>query len=316
MAAPPIVQANKLTLLGLVQQSCQELGIRSPTQIFGATDNSTIQLLALSQREGKEFYNYEQRKGGWQELRQQDIINLNGVTGLTGNTTLGSKVVTGISSTASLVVGWALMTTSVPNDTHIVSIDSGTQVTLDTASTITAVGASITAGQDRYPLPVDYDSYITTTSWDRSFRWQLLGPLDAQEWQVLKSGISPTGPRSRFRIMGGYWNIDPPPTSPRVVVFEYYSNSWCQSVATIAQNKWTADTDYYTLDDDCFIMGLKWRYKAAKGLDYTQEKHDYDMLVQRKQARNGANRDLPINAQSTGINILNSANVPDTGFGS
>ena len=51
-------------------------------------------------------------------------------------------------------------------------------------------------------------------------------------------------------------------------------------------------------------------------LALTSEKEDYDMLKERLQASNGANRDLPMNAQASGIRLLNDQNVPDTGYGS
>ncbi len=318
MAAPPIVQANKKNLLGLVQAACNELAIRSPSQIFGNTDNQVVQLLALAIREGKDFYNQAQRIAGWQALRQQNVFNfLPSVTGFTGTVSTSILQLTALSLNTNLLsVGMVVSGTGIQYDTHIVSIDSSSQVTLDQQPTIAGTAVALTFSTDRYSVPNDFAYYMTTTSWDRSFRWQLLGPLEAQEWQVLKSGISPTGPRRRFRIMGNYWYVDPPPTAVETCVFEYYSNAWCQSVAGVAQNIWLADTDYYTLDDDAFILGLKWRFKAAKGLDYSQDKETYDLLMQRLMADNGANRDLPMNAQASGIRLLNEQNVPDTGFGS
>jgi hypothetical protein len=318
VGAPPIVTANKLPLLGLIQQAAQELGIRSPSQIFGASDNQTIQLLALANREGRDFFNAGMRKDGWQALRQQNVFNLTGITGYTGTTTVGSYTMTNISPSltgSGIAAGWGMIDEGFPWDSHVVSFTSNT-VTLDTPASSNQVGETVSFGQDSYPLPNDFTSYMTSTSWDRDFRWQLLGPIDAQEWQVLKSGISPTGPRRRFRIMGNLWYVDPVPTAPETCVFEYYSNAWCQSSAGAAQNSWQADTDYYSLDDDAFILGLKWRFLAAKKLDFTQERQTYDLLVSRLMAVDGANRDLPINAQASGIRLLNEQNVPDTGYGS
>lgn len=318
MGAPPIVQANKQQLLGLIQTACNELGIRKPSQIFGATDNQTIQLLALANREGKDFYNKAMRINGWQELRQANIFNLRAaISTLTGTVSLSVPQITAISSNTNVLsVGMAVTGSGIQNDTHILTIDSSSQITLDQQPTIAGTAVALSFGTDRYAMPNDFAYYMATTSWDRSFRWQLLGPLEAQEWQVLKSGISPTGPRRRFRIMGNYWYVDPVPTAVETVVFEYYSNSWCQSSAGVAQNKWVADTDYYSLDDEAFILGLKWRFLAAKKLDYTQEESTYKLLVERLMARNGANRDLPLNAQASGIRLLNEQNVPDTGYGS
>lgn len=318
MGAPSIVQANKQTLFELVQTACQELGVRSPPQLFGATDNQTIQLLALANREGKDFFNQSMRLGGWQELRQQNVFSLTGITGYTGNTTIGSFTINNISPSLSgspLAAGWGMIDFGFPWDSHVVSF-TNTTVTMDTAATSTQTKEAISWGQDAYPLPNDFTTYMTQTTWDRAFRWQMLGPLEAQEWQVLKSGISPTGPRRRFRVMENKWWVDPVPIGPETIVFEYYSNSWCQSSAGAAQSFWNADTDYYSLDDECFVLGLKWRFLAAKKLDYTQEKETYDRLVQRIMGRNGANRDLPLNAQASGVRLLNSNQVPDTGYGS
>src|ERR1700741_2730718 len=317
MAAPPIVQASKLNLLGLVGAAWGELGIRVPTPKIGNTETQIIQLLALANREGKDFYQRAHRLGGWQELRMVHTFNTAAITTLTGNTTIGSAIITNISSTSGIVAGtWCCTGDGIPLNSRVLSVDSATQVTLDTVATATATAVDLIFGQDAYSLPNDLAYFMSQTFWDRSYRWQLLGPLSAQEWQVLKSGIFPTGPRRRFRVMGNLFYIDPVPSdSTGVEAFEYYSNAWCQSVSGTAQSIWTADTDYYTLDDDCFIMGLKWRFKAAKGLEYTQEKSDYEMVSDLAVARNGGNRDLPLNASASGIRLLNNMNLPDTEFG-
>lgn len=316
MPAPSIQTASKLTLLGLIDQAMGELGLLQPTTIFGNTDNQVIQLLALAQREGKEFSSMANKNGGWEEMRQQKLFNTAGVGNLTGNTTISSAIITGISSTTGIVAGMVATGTGIPSETLVSSVDSATQVTLNTAATATATGIGLSFGTQSYSLPADFSYFMTQTFWDRNYRWQLMGPLEAQEWQVLKSGISPTGPRRRFRIMGNLFYIDPVPAEVTTIVYEYYSNSWCQSNAGVAQSKWAADTDYYTLDDDCFILGLKWRFLRAKGFDYEEERDVYDKACQRALARNGGGRDLPLNAVSTADRLLNYNNVPDTGYGS
>lgn len=320
MAAPPIVQANKLTLLELIGQACGELGLLAPTQIFNNVDPQVIQLLALAQREGRDFYQYGGRKGGWQALRKQYVFNLTASdTTHTATVTLGSAVITSITPadmTGLIIVPRPLVSgAGIPYDSRLVTVNDVGVVTLDSVATVSGTLIPITFSVDTYALPSDFSYFIQMTWWDRSFRWQMMGPLSAQEWQVLKSGISPTGPRKRFRIMGNYIYIDPPPTTQESIVFEYYSNSWCQDNTAIALSAWTGDTNYYSLDDDAFILGLKWRFKAAKGLDYEQEKQDYDRQCERVLARDGGNRDLKTNIQSTDVFLLSNRNVPDTGFG-
>ncbi len=318
MTAPAIVTANKLNLLGLVGAAAGELGLKMPSSIVGNVDPQAVQFLSLAKREGKEFYQMGGRKGGWQALRGENIFTTNSLT-TTGNTTLNSKVITNIPDTSTLAAKtWSFASgTGVATNARIVSVDSSTQITVDQASTATGTAIAMVLGQDVYSLPNDFAYFQQLTWWDRNYRWQMFGPLTAQEWQVLKSGLSPVGPRRFFRLMGNQFYIHPAPSATgNTLVFEYFSNAWCQSSGGTAQNTWLADTDYYSLDDDAFILGLKWRFKAAKGLDYAQELKDYTVFCERAIARDGGNKDLRTNVQAKDVYLLNYNNIPDTGYGS
>jgi hypothetical protein len=173
------------------------------------------------------------------------------------------------------------------------------------------------AGQETYALPSDFQYFLVNTIWDRAYRWQLLGGLDEQEWNVLKFGIQPTGPRSRFKIANNLIYINPIPATSvtDAISYSYVSNGWCNSASGAPQTQWTADTDTYALSEECFILGLKWRFLRAKGLDYSQEKETYDRMTERAISRSGSTRAIPLNASNDGMRLLNSANVPDTSFG-
>lgn len=315
----------KLTLLQIITNACNELGITAPSSVVGNTDPQITQLLALANREGRELYNAGFGRDGWQILRKQYTFTINAVSSLTGTFVSGSPIVTHIASTTGITTSMQPYATSyIPTETGVTSIDSSTQITMSANATASGTGVAFFCGQVAYNLPSDLNYFMVQTFWDRNFRWQLLGPLDAQEWQVLKSGISPTGPRRRFRIMDNQFNIDPVPgfsTSDNgaIEVFEYYSNAWCQSTGGTAgtpQMVWTADTDNYLLDDDTMVLGVIWRYLRAKRLSYDEEKNTYDLRIERVMARDGASRNLPLNASASGIRLLNAMNVPDTGYGS
>lgn len=318
---PPINRTTKLPLLGLINAATGEIGLPQYTSIVGNPDTQAMQLLALAKREGKEFYQMGNRIDGWQELRSEYTFSLLAqMAAYTGNVTAGNFLITNIPTGFfnNVVFPLPMVTgNGIPLGTHVGGLYASTNtIALENANaTITGMGVSLTFAYDRYALPSDFGYFMVQTGWDRSFRWQLLGPLDAQEWQVLKSGISPTGPRRRYRFMNNYLYFDPTPTAAEDVVLEYYSNAWVQSLDGSGKATWAADTDYYVLDDDCFIQGLKWRILAAKKLDYGQEKEDYDRTCERVASRNGGQRDLPINATSSGLRLLNNNNVPDTGYG-
>lgn len=143
-----------------------------------------------------------------------------------------------------------------------------------------------------------------------------MGPITAQEKQILRYGSVTSGPRRKFYIRENKLWLNPTPTTGgETIAYDYYSNAWCQSNAGVAQSIWAADTDEYKLDDDCFISGMKWRFLRAKGLDYGEEKAEYSSDCMDVLARDGGSRELSLNRYN-GNALLNIGNVPDTGYGS
>lgn len=173
------------------------------------------------------------------------------------------------------------------------------------------------ADQENYAFPSDLQYFVNTTAWDRAQNWPMRGPVSPQEWQVLKSGtIGSIGPRRRFRIMEGEIYFDPAPEeNGQAYVIEYYSDTWCESSGGTAQRVWAADTDVPLLPDDCFILGLMWRFRRAKGLDYAEEAAMYEDLVSRELGRSGMAPVVDLTGSQTGVRFLNEDNIPDTGYG-
>ena len=194
---------------------------------------------------------------------------------------------------------------------------SNTSAGTPALSTLTQTNTSFAFGQQSYPLPADFDWMISGTQWDRGYRWQVFGPLTPQEWQVLKSGLSPTGPRRRFRLMNGLYYLDPIPYDSNTLVYEYYSRNFALTggVTTAPASRFTTDTDTYLLPEDLLVLGLKWRYRRAKGMDYTQEQDDYETALQREIGRDASARVLRLDIIQPDVNFLTSNQIPDTGFG-
>jgi len=173
------------------------------------------------------------------------------------------------------------------------------------------------ASQADYALPSDLEYFAQRTFWDGSKRWELLGPIAAQEKQLLRYGFVATGPRRKFYIKDNKLYIDPTPTETgETVAFDYYSKNWVLDTdGTTTKARFALDTDTVKLDEDCFIMGLKWRFLRAKGLDYTQEQADYMMAVNQKIARDCGQPDLPLSGGTVGSRFLDEENIPDASYG-
>ena len=318
------VNPAKKSLLALVAAACGELGLAAPNSIVGNTDQQAIQLLALANREGQQSFQEGTDIEGWQMLRKEYVFNIQSTGLISVNLAQNSNVIN-FNAVPAITpqIGWVVSNSgssyagAFPYPTKITAINSPTQVVVSNVSSVTSSNTSVAFGQDTYSFPSDVDHLIPQTMWDRSFRWQLLGPMSPQEWQVLKSGISPTGPRRRFRVIDGSFVVDPVPYDNNQIVYEYYSNAWVQDGISLSlKTSFQTDTDIYLLDDDTMILGIIWRFRRAKGLDYDQEYQSWRTSLDRYKARQATARTLPINAEATGVRLLNNMNVPDTGFGS
>ncbi len=173
-----------------------------------------------------------------------------------------------------------------------------------------------TSATSDYAMPSDFLMFITQTQWDRTNLWQLIGPTSPVRWQQLKSGVTTTGPRRRYRVkpVSGVdrFFIDPTPTSATAsnLVFEYVSSYWCQSSGGTGQTAWAADTDTGILDEDLLELGTKWRFLQAMRLPYLEEKNTYDRYVTIAKANDGGMPILTANMQSERPDI----NIPDINF--
>lgn len=311
------------SLLTLVQACCSELGLTpQPTTVFGNNDPNIAQLLGLAQREGRTFVKRANNKGGWTALRTEYTFNLVPSQAITAGTNIGTTCTITTALAHNLMPGQQVQVNRCTPAAYngIVTITSVTTFTFSYVALTTPPGPITTIGTYTflYPAPPDYQYLQPQTVWDANFRWQMLGPLSPQEWGVLQYGISPVGPRIRYQIRGGLIFVQPPPGSTQtdLVGFNYVSSAWCASAGGNPQQLWLNDSDTYRLDEDCFILGLQWRWKKKKGFYFADDKDDYDDDAATILGRDGGGgRALPLDAVATDVSLLSDANVPDTGFG-
>lgn len=306
------------TLLQIINQVQQEYALPVATTVIGNTDLTTSQMLAFAQAEIEELG----RKHDWKALTFEYNLAVIVPVVTTGNTTINSPIITNIPSTAALAANYFYVAgTNIPVGARIQSVDSATQITLNMQCTSTLIGESITFSKDTYPEPSDFDHFINQTWWDRTNRWQLMGPDSPQfaEWHY--SGIVNTGPRRHFRQIGPYGNnyrIWPPPAelvAPIQLVYEYQSNNRVKIAgsSTSFAFSWANDTDVPLLDDRLIIQGIKWRFWEQKGFNWISKRDEYDNSVERQWARDGGAQILSLNRYVPSM-LISSANVQDGFF--
>ena len=318
------------TLLQMVVQAQRELGLPEAGSVVGNTDATTNQMRGILQQIGEELRDVPE--DGWTSMHAEYDLAVQPATVLTGCTTTLNSPIVGVPSTAGLVAG-AMQVNSLagvfPTACRLVSIGVN-QVTMSMVATATLASDTMTFAQDTYTLPADFKNYSNRTMWDRTNRWELLGPDSPQMDQWHRSGIVVTGPRRHFRNVGRIqavnptWRLWPPPfeiTSPLQLSFEYLSTDWIslQGGAGNAPNppvygsEWANDTDIPVLNDRALIDGMKWMFWFRKGFNALAEQAWWVDLVDRLIARDGAAPTLQLAKRVHPI-FISPANVQDGFF--
>jgi len=297
------------TMLQLVTQVTNELGVSTPTTVASNTNQDVIQILALMNAAGYEFL----RRHDWRELTKRYTFTSE-YTQTTGDVTENTYTITNIPSTAGLDTTYQVVGNGISNACYIESVDSGTQVTVNLPSTGTYVGATITFEKVMYALPSDYESAVPRTMWDLSKHWEMLGPESPQQWEWLLSGFISTGPRIRWRLLGKYFQIWPGVSTNELLGYEYRSNGWALSSTGTVKTSFTVDTDTCIYPDRLMVLATKLKYFEAKGFDTTAMFRNYleEFEIVRAQDMSAANLSF---APRPGTVLIGYDNIPDTGFG-
>ena len=296
------------TLLSNVQDVCLELGLQSPNSVVGSSDTTTLQLLSLMNRVGDSLLT----ERDWQTLvaehRFQTVYYQ-----YTGDTVEGSTTISNLSSVVGLSTAFTIVGNGIQQDNFVTSVGANS-VVMNVPATATATGQTFTFGQVKYDMPSDFERIVNKTQYNKSNRWSIIGPKDAQEWQWLKSSYITTGPRMRFRLTGDKFTIWPAPSAVLTMGYEYISNSWVVDALGVGKKKFTADTDTSKLPDRLLILGTKLKFFEIKGFDTTTLLTDFMRELDKFKSTEAAADTLSLAPKYANI-LLTQNNLPDTGLG-
>jgi len=297
------------TMLQLVQQVTAELNLAIPTYVAGNTSQDVQQVLALMNRAGYDLV----KEYDWQALELEYRFYTTAIT-TTCDTINNTYNLLNVGNVTGLNSNYSVVGTNVPQDTYVESV-AGSTVTVSQLASATSVGGTVTFSQTKYDLPPDFETITDNTHWDKTKHWQMLGPEDAQQWQWLKSGYISTGPRIRWRILGGQFQIWPPYNTQEYLGFEYRSKGWVRSAAGAVKNSFTVDTDTTVLDDTVLVLATKLKYFQIKSFDTTALQQDYMRYLSVAKANDKGSATLSFAPYPSKV-LIGYANIPDTGYGS
>lgn len=228
-----------MSLVSIIQDAADVLGLTRPSTVFSSTDPAIITLLGLAQVEGKSLYD----RHTWEVLQ--------------------------------------------------------TEYTFSTAD-----------GTASYALPDAFDAIIKDTVFNRTRRRRMVGDLSPEQWQETQASLV-TMVNPAFRIRGSLFYISPTPSSIETIAYEYMSKNWCQSSGLTGQSRWAADTDTGVLNEHLMMLGIVWRFKSAKSLDYAEAMNDYEIAVTKAIFKDGARVTIDT-SNCRGDRVPRAPQVPET----
>ena len=66
-------------------------------------------------------------------------------------------------------------------------------------------------------------------------------------------------------------------TAGNTIAYEYVTKYLVEDSSSTAKENFTADDDTAILEEEILTLGLIWRFRKAKGLDYSEQFRSYQM---------------------------------------
>lgn len=192
------------------------------------------------------------------------------------------------------------------------------QTAIEIADLITEVGTDIMKGYDwqaltsvhtitadgvttSFALPADYDRMVKASNIadPRNWAWGYSRILSVNDWITITSqGFAPTP--GAWIILGGKFQFAPAPSTGQAAKFPYVSKNYARSGLGEPQSAFAADEDTFVLDERLLTLGLIWRWRAQKRLEYAEDMQTYEIALAQAQANDKGARVLRDGPRTTG----------------
>lgn len=160
-------------------------------------------------------------------------------------------------------------------------------------------------------VPIDWSSFIPNTFFNRTTRREVIGPITPQQWQAIQAQPQLNRVFLAFRERDDAFLMTPVPSAGDTIAYEYESSYWVRGADLVLKETFTADTDTPLISPKLFKLGIRWRFRKTKGLDYSEDFRTYEMEKQKVQSKDGGSTKLNV----TGRTLYNNFGFPNVPLG-
>lgn len=136
---------------------------------------------------------------------------------------------------------------------------------------------------EAFAKPADYDRMAQGAAMTDpdTWLWGYAAIESVSDWLRRRdvSWISPGG----WILLSGQFQFYPAPTGE--ATFPYISANIVRPATGANKAEFTADDDTFVLSERLLTLGLIWRYRAQKGLDYSEDMTSFEIALSQAQTR-------------------------------
>lgn len=147
-------------------------------------------------------------------------------------------------------------------------------------------------GADSFPKPADYDRMMSGQGIlnKDSWFWGYINFQSVEEYLMAINGRLPMMQPGGWILLGDEFKFYPAPTG--IAQFPYISSHIVRANDGTTKAGFTADDDTFILSERLLTLGLIWRWKAQKGLEYSEDMALYQQALGQEQNKDKGERML------------------------
>lgn len=142
-----------------------------------------------------------------------------------------------------------------------------------------------------FPMPADYDRMAQGSDMHDPalWFWGYSHIPDVNDWIAYTArglALTPGG----WTILNNAFRFFPAPSG--LARFPYIRNTIVRSGQGVPKTSFDADTDSFVLDERLLTLGLVWRWRAQKRLEYAEDMQSYGIALSERQAKDRGARTI------------------------
>lgn len=153
-----------------------------------------------------------------------------------------------------------------------------------------------------FDLPDDYDRMPKNTNVGRAnwYTWGYVDCPDLNFWDDLRNGLASPSP-GYWIMLGGQIQFIPPISADTTAEFYYVSKAAViDGDDNSRKNEFTKDSDTFVLDERLLTLGLIWKWRQMKQLNYAEDLKNYEIRIDQLSGEDKGSRVLRLGNRTVG----------------